>query len=228
MHRADFAYDLPEELIAQTPLAERSASRLLVLDGTTGAFQDRTLRDLPELLEPGDLLVFNDTRVVAARLMGIKPSGGRVEIFLERALEGDQALVQLQGEQAHPRGARDRHRGRVGARARQGKADLWRVQLPAPALEFFEQHGDVPLPPYIQRAPARRIASATRASSREQPGAVAAPTASLHFDAALIAALEKRGVARAFVTLHVGAGTFQPVRVDDLGLARDACGARRR
>jgi S-adenosylmethionine:tRNA ribosyltransferase-isomerase len=215
VQRADFAYHLPEELIAQSPLAERSASRLLVLDGASGAFEDRRLRDLPELVNPGDLLVFNDTRVVAARLMGMKPSGGRVEIFLERALGEQQALVQLKAskpireelEIATPGGA-------VRVLARDG--DLWRVQLPADPLEYFEAHGDTPLPPYIRRAPEKLDRERYQTIFARQPGAVAAPTASLHFDEALMAQLEKRGVNRAFVTLHVGACTFQPVRVDDL------------
>lgn len=211
----DFAYTLPEELIAQVPLPERSASRLLVLDGATGAYQDRQLSHLPRLLEPGDLLVFNDTRVVNARLMGMKPSGGRVELFLERALEDRQALVQLKASKP----IREELEiatagGTVRVLARQ--EELWRVQLPAPALEYFEEHGDVPLPPYIRRNPGRGDRERYQSIFAQQPGAVAAPTASLHFDAELIAALDKRGVERALVTLHVGAGTFQPVRVDDL------------
>lgn len=215
VQRADFAYQLPEELIAQTPLAERSASRLLVLDGTTGAWQDRQLRELPQLLEAGDLLVFNDTRVVAARLIGMKPTGGRVEIFLERPLESSQALVQLKASKP----IREELEiatsgGAVRVLAREG--DLWRVQLPLPALDFFEQHGDVPLPPYIHRPPSKLDRDRYQSIFAQQPGAVAAPTASLHFDEALMAQVEKRGVSKAFVTLHVGAGTFQTVRVDDL------------
>jgi S-adenosylmethionine:tRNA ribosyltransferase-isomerase len=213
--RVDFAYSLPEELIAQKPLAERSASRLLVLDGRTGACADRSVRDLPQLLEPGDLLVFNDTRVVAARLMGMKPTGGRVEIFLERALEGSQALVQLKASKA----LRDELEiatpgGPVRIVTRSG--DLWRVQLPAPAIEFFELYGDVPLPPYIRRAAGKADRERYQSIFASEPGAVAAPTASLHFDSGMIDVLDAKGVGRAFVTLHVGAGTFQPVRVDEL------------
>ena len=217
MQRKDFAYELPEELIAQAPLKERSASRMLVLDGATGRFQDRRLTELPEWLEPGDLLVFNDTRVVAARLMGMKPTGGRVEIFLERALEGREALVQLKASKPIREELEIATSGgavRVLAR----DEDLWRVQLPAPALEFFEQHGDVPLPPYIERAPGRVDRERYQSIFAQHPGAVAAPTASLHFDEQLIGALDARSIQRAFVTLHVGAGTFQPVRVLDLGL----------
>ena len=215
MQRADFSYVLPQELIAQSPLTERSASRLLVLEGASGAYQDRQLRELPGLLESGDLLVFNDTRVVAARLMGMKPSGGRVELFLERALEDAQALVQLKASKPIREELEIATAGGA-VRVIERQDDLWRVQLPAPALQFFEQHGDVPLPPYIRRVPGRGDRERYQSIFAQQPGAVAAPTASLHFDEALIGALEHRGVQRAFVTLHVGAGTFQPIRVDDL------------
>lgn len=216
MHRTDFEYELPEELIAQAPLKERSASRLLVLEGSSGKFQDRQLTDLPGLLEPGDLLVFNDTRVVAARLMGMKPTGGRVEIFLERPLEGLEALVQLKASKPIREELEIATSGGA-VRVLKREEDLWRVQLPSPALEFFEQHGDVPLPPYIQRAPGRADRERYQSIFAEHPGAVAAPTASLHFDKPLMETLDGRGVQRAFVTLHVGAGTFQPVRVYDLG-----------
>ena len=215
MHRADFAYDLPEELIAQTPLAERSASRLLALDGATGAISDRSIRDLPELIRPGDLLVFNDTRVVAARVVGFKPSGGRVEIFLERAVGDRHALVQLRASKAiREEMAIATEGGSVRVVAKEG--DLWKVELPVPTLDFFETWGAVPLPPYIHRTPDASDRERYQSIFARHAGAVAAPTASLHFDDALIARLEERGVERAFVTLHVGAGTFQPVRVDDL------------
>lgn len=188
---------------------------MLVLDGKTGAIADRTFRNLTDLLEPGDLLVFNDTRVVAARLMGMKASGGRVEIFLERPLEGNQALVQLKASKAI---REELEIATAGGLVRVvGKAgDLWRIQFPAPALEFFEEHGDVPLPPYIRRAPVKADRERYQSIFAREPGAVAAPTASLHFDKDLFAALEEKGVARAFITLHVGAGTFQSVRVDNL------------
>jgi S-adenosylmethionine:tRNA ribosyltransferase-isomerase len=215
VRRADFAYDLPEELIAQTPLAERSASRMLVLDGRTGHVADRSFRDLPSLTRAGDLLVFNDTRVVAARLVGFKPSGGRVEIFLERPLRDRGALVQLRASKP----IREELEiattgGAVRVVAKQG--ELWEVALPVPALEFFERWGEVPLPPYIRRTPAADDRERYQSIFAQHAGAVAAPTASLHFDAELVSALEARGVERAFVTLHVGAGTFQPVRTDDV------------
>jgi S-adenosylmethionine:tRNA ribosyltransferase-isomerase len=230
----DFAFDLPPELIAQAPLAERSASRLLVLDGA-GSLEDCGMRDLPRWLAPGDLLVLNDTRVIAARVQGTKPTGGRVEIFLERVLtDGDpaavtagsaagtaeltadgHALVQLRASKAIRAGLSIRTAGgEVEVVAPHG--ELWELRLPLPALEFFERWGEVPLPPYIQRRPGAADKERYQSIFARDPGAVAAPTASLHFDAPLLADLDRRGVERAFVTLHVGAGTFQPVRTRDL------------
>ncbi len=219
MQPSDFAYDLPPELIAQEPLAERSASRLLVLQPGTresrDCFRDALIRDLPGLLLPGDLLVFNDTKVVAARLNGTKPTGGRVEIFLERPLEEDRALVQLQASKSIRPGLPIGTAGGT-VRVREPRGDLWEVELPQPALAFFERWGEVPLPPYIRRAP--RAADRERYQSlfARAEGAVAAPTASLHFDLPLIQACERRGIERAFITLHVGAGTFQPIRAREL------------
>jgi S-adenosylmethionine:tRNA ribosyltransferase-isomerase len=219
VRRQDFAYHLPEELIAQTPLAERSASRMLVLGSAGGALTDGSVRELPSFLAPGDLLVFNDTRVVAARLIGAKPSGGRVEILLERALGESEALAQLKA-------SKPLRPGLVVATAGgevlllERNADLWRIALPGSVLEFFERWGEVPLPPYIRRAPLAADRERYQSIFARERGAVAAPTASLHFDAALSAALQARGVERAFVTLHVAAGTFQPVRVDDLAAHR--------
>ncbi len=213
--RSDFHFDLPAELIAQTPLPRRSASRLLLLDGAHGTWQDRRIEELPLLLAAGDLLVFNDTRVVPARLPARKPSGGRIELLLERPLAGARALVQLRDSKSvRPGMALQTDGGLVRLIAR--CAPFWEVELPAEALAFFEAHGLVPLPPYIERA--------SEASDRERyqsllarvPGAVAAPTASLHFDAALLAALAARGIEHSLITLHVGAGTFQPVRSESL------------
>jgi S-adenosylmethionine:tRNA ribosyltransferase-isomerase len=213
VHRHDFAYDLPPELIAQTPLAQRSASRLLVLEGDVP--RDFTMQDFPRFLRPGDLLVFNDTKVVAARLAGTKPSGGRVEIFLERVVEPQGALVQLRASKPIRAGLEVATAGgtvRVLAR----EDDLWHVEFPGPVLDFFEQWGEVPLPPYIHRTADANDRERYQSIFARERGAVAAPTASLHFDSELIAQMERGGVSRAFVTLHVGAGTFQPVRTDDL------------
>lgn len=214
MRREDFHYELPEDLIAQSPLAERSASRLLVLEAAAAGWRDAVMRDLPQLLAPGDLLVFNDTKVVAARLLGRKPSGGRVEVFLERALPGNTALVQLKASKPIRRGLVIDTAG-GGVEVLEASGDLWRVRLPDTALAFFERWGEVPLPPYIRRAPEAADRERYQSLFAREPGAVAAPTASLHFDAALVEALERRGIERAFITLHVGAGTFQPIRVDD-------------
>lgn len=215
MQLQDFSYEILPDRVAQAPLAERSAGRLLTLDGRNGVCRDCMIRDLPGLLMPGDLLVFNDTRVVAARLMGSKPSGGRVEILLERALEANQALVQIKGSKALREGLKIATAG--GAmRLLECCADLWRVELVAAALDFFEKWGDVPLPPYIRRRPEANDRERYQSIFARERGAVAAPTASLHFDPTLIAALERRGIERAFITLHVGAGTFQPVRAENL------------
>jgi S-adenosylmethionine:tRNA ribosyltransferase-isomerase len=189
---------------------------MLVLDGASGAIADRSVRDLPEYLRPGDLLVLNDTRVVAARLTGTKPSGGRVEILLERALAGHEALAQLSASKPIRPGLEVATAGGT-VRVLDRDGDLWRIRSPQPALEFFERWGEVPLPPYIRRAAVASDRERYQSIFARVPGAVAAPTASLHFDSGLAAALAARGIGRTFVTLHVGAGTFQPLRSDDLG-----------
>ena len=215
MRRQDFAYQLPPELIAQDPLRERSASRMLVLDADARAFADRQVRDLPAYLRPGDLLVLNDTRVVPARLLGVKPSGGRVELLLERALTGNEALAQISASKPIRDGLHIETPGGT-VRVLGREQDMWRIALPQPALEFFQQWGAIPLPPYIHRAAVDADRERYQSIFARAPGAVAAPTASLHFDQQLSAALDAQGVQRAFVTLHVGAGTFQPVRVEEL------------
>jgi len=219
VHREEFSYRLPTELIAQAPLPARSASRMLVLDRVSGALRDAAIAGLPACLAPGDLLVFNDTRVVAARLAGYKPTGGHVEILLERALGGNEALAQLSASKSVRAGLTIATAGGE-VRVLERCADLWRIALPESALDFFERWGAVPLPPYIRRVPGASDRERYQSIFARERGAVAAPTASLHFDAGLLAALEARGVERAFVTLHVGAGTFQPVRVDDLASHR--------
>ena len=169
----DFAFDLPADLIAQAPLPERSASRLLVLDPTSGPL-DRSIRDFPQLLNPGDLLVFNDTRVIAARVMGTKPTGGRVEIFLERILADGSALVELRaGKPIRPGALLATAGGPVEVLCQQ--RDLWQVRTPQSALEFFERHGAVPLPPYIQRPAEAADRERYQSIFARDPGAVAAP-----------------------------------------------------
>lgn len=211
MRPDDFRFDLPPGLIAQTPLPRRSASRLLTLDGATGAWADRWMQDLPSLLDAGDLLVFNDTRVVPARIFGAKPTGGRVEMLFERSAGERQAWVQLRASKGFKEGASFRTGGGT-VRVLTREDDLWLVELPDSPLAFFEAHGEMPLPPYIERAADPSDRERYQTVFARERGAVAAPTASLHFDAELLASLDARGVARTFVTLHVGAGTFQPVR----------------
>jgi S-adenosylmethionine:tRNA ribosyltransferase-isomerase len=214
VRRSDFHYDLPPGLIAQVPLPERAASRLLVVPPAGTAFLDRRVADLPSLLRPGDLLVFNDTRVVAARLYARKPTGGHVELLLERA-EGSEALVQLRASKpTRPGTTLETAGGLLRVLGREG--DLVRLATPGDALAFFEAHGEVPLPPYITRVADATDRERYQSVFAREPGAVAAPTASLHFDHPLVEALVARGVHTATVTLHVGAGTFQPVRVEDV------------
>jgi len=219
LKKSDFHYELPEALIAQAPLPERSASRLLVVPAGADAFEDRHVRDLPELLRAGDLLVFNDTRVIPARLFGQKQgSGGRVEILIERLLPGNEARAQI-GASKSPKPA-SRIALDAGGEAevlgRDGEFYHLRFHVDG-ALESWLLHaGRLPLPPYIRRAPGADDDERYQTVFARQVGAVAAPTAGLHFDDALLAALRARGVQFGHVTLHVGAGTFQPMRVDDV------------
>lgn len=214
MRLTDFDYELPPELIAQQPLAERSASRLLALDGASATLRDLRFVDLPELLDPGDLLVFNDTRVVAARLRGRKPSGGGVELLLEQPIGVDEALMQLRASKPVRAGMRiETAGGELEVVERVG--DFWRLRFPGPVFDFLDAHGEVPLPPYIERRAEETDRERYQSLLARHPGAVAAPTASLHFDAPLFERLDARGIRRTCVTLHVGAGTFQPVRTDD-------------
>ncbi len=218
MRRADFHFDLPAELIAQQPLAERPASRLLRVDGAAGSWQDARFRDLPELLQPGDLLVLNDTRVIPARAFGHKESGGRVELLVERLLGERGAVGQLRASKTPAPGARLHFEGGAVAvvTTRSGPAgDLFELAFDRPVLAWLEAFGRMPLPPYIRREADQLDRERYQTVFSRMPGAVAAPTAGLHFDAGLLAALATRGVATATVTLHVGAGTFQPVRTED-------------
>jgi S-adenosylmethionine:tRNA ribosyltransferase-isomerase len=216
VRRTDFHYDLPPELIAQAPLAERSASRLLTLDGATGALSDRQFRELPEFIDAGDLLVFNDTRVIPARLYALKDSGGKVELLLERPLEGAQALVHARASKPlRPAMLLESRGGTI--RILEKRGDLWTVELPEAALGFFERYGQMPLPPYIRREPDAADSTRYQSVFARRKGAVAAPTASLHFDAPLLTQITARGAYCTFITLHVGAGTFQPVRSDAVG-----------
>jgi len=215
---ADFDYELPPELIAQAPLPQRSASRLLVVDGVT--LDDRSVTDLPECLRPGDLLVMNDSRVLHARLYGRKASGGQVEVLVERIVGSDEVLAQVRASKPPKAGSRLVLEGglEVDVVARVG--EFYHLRLPGDALALIEQHGRLPLPPYITRDAAAPDEARYQTVYAREKGSVAAPTAGLHFDDELIARLRARGVAIAYVTLHVGAGTFQPVRTHDLAAHR--------
>jgi len=217
MRRSDFHFDLPDTLIARHPTPERSASRLLHLDGRTGALVDRQFRDLSALLRPDDLLVFNDTRVVPARLFGHKAgSGGKVEVMLERLLGGRRAIVQLRASKPSRPGTVIDFDGAAALTVTGREDDFWTVEFDRDAHEVFERLGQMPLPPYVGRPAEDADRERYQTVYAREPGAVAAPTAGLHFDAATLEACRAAGASFAYVTLHVGAGTFQPVRVDDV------------
>ena len=218
MKKSDFHFDLPPALIAQVPLPERSASRLLLVPPGDAPFEDRGIRDLPALLREGDLLVFNDTRVIPARLFGNKATGGRVEILIERLLPGNEARVQIGASKTPKPGSR------IGLDAG-GEAEVLdrddafhhlRFHVDAPLEKWLLDAGRLPLPPYIERMPDAADAERYQTVFAREPGAVAAPTAGLHFDEALLDALRANGIDFGHVTLHVGAGTFQPMRVDSV------------
>jgi S-adenosylmethionine:tRNA ribosyltransferase-isomerase len=214
----DFDFALPLELIAQHPAAQRSGSRLL--DGSGTQPVDRIFRDLPSLLAPGDLLVFNDTRVVKARLYGEKPTGGKAELLIERVLGEREVAAHMKVSKKPPVGTQLAMQGGFTAtlHGRWPDADgpLFRFALSDDPHALMERHGHVPLPPYIEHGDTAQDAERYQTVFASKPGAVAAPTAALHFDQPLLAQLEARGVLRASVTLHVGAGTFQPVRTENI------------
>ncbi|MEN8175079.1 MAG: tRNA preQ1(34) S-adenosylmethionine ribosyltransferase-isomerase QueA [Pseudomonadota bacterium] len=216
MRRSDFRFDLPPELIAQHPSAERGASRLLCLDGMTGEIGDRAFSDLPSLLRPGDLLVFNDTRVMKARLFGSKESGGKTELLVERLMDARHALVHVRASKS-PRAGTGLRVADFRLRVVGREDDLFRVEsLDVDFPELMENFGHMPLPPYIRRPDETGDEERYQTVYARRPGAVAAPTAGLHFTPGILEELERRGVESAFVTLHVGAGTFQPVRTERL------------
>ena len=218
LKKSDFDFELPPELIAQAPLAERSASRLLLLDVEKHAREDRLFRELPDFLRPGDLLVFNDTRVLPARLYGRKSTGGAVEILIERITGAHEATVQLGVSKKPKEGGRiELADGSVAVVL--GRDDAFfrlRFESPEPLEKLLLKLGEMPLPPYIERhADASDMERYQTVYARE-PGAVAAPTAGLHFDEAMLAQLRDKGIDFGYVTLHVGAGTFQPMRAEDV------------
>lgn len=219
MRTSDFDFDLPPELIAQFPSGERRGSRLLHLDGRDGAIADYVFTQLPELLQPGDLLIFNDTRVIKARLYGTKATGGKVEVLVERVLNDHEALAHVRASKTPKPGGRILIADEISMTVIERHDELFLLRLDTNAIsvmELLERYGSLPLPPYIQHAADNTDEERYQTVYARTPGAIAAPTAGLHFDAAMLALLEKLDIRIAYVTLHVGAGTFQPVRTEDV------------
>ncbi len=218
MHRLDFSYDLPPELIALRPCPVRSDSRLLCIDPRNDGLEDCRFGDFPDLLQPEDIVVFNNTRVIPARLLGSKDTGGSVEVLVERIVAPHKVRAHVRASKPPRAGSRlclaDAFEVEVTGRA----GDLFELSFPegVGVLELLEAHGHIPLPPYIRRPDEAEDHARYQTVYADRPGAVAAPTAGLHFDAAIMQRLADRGIETVFVTLHVGAGTFQPVRVDNL------------
>ncbi len=217
MFLSDFDFDLPDELIARYPATERRGSRLLVVGER---LDDRGFVDLPGLLTPGDLLVLNDTRVIRARLRGRKPSGGQVEILVERILADDELVAQVRASKSPNPGSTIELAAEVTAIVLDRTDGMFRLRLSTEVMPFLETHGEVPLPPYLARGEERGDDQRYQTVYAAQPGAVAAPTAGLHFDEAMLDSLRQMGIGTTFVTLHVGAGTFQPLRHEQVARNR--------
>ncbi len=218
MKKSDFWFDLPDHLIARFPQAQRTASRLLRLHRHTGDVQHQQFVDVLDALNPGDLLVFNNTRVIPARLFGCKESGGKIEVLVERLLDDRRFLAHVRASKAPKAGNRLQleHDAWVVMQQRHGELFELAMESAEPVLSMLERLGHIPLPPYIDRPDEQSDRERYQTVYNAKPGAVAAPTAGLHFDQELLAKLQAKGVELAFVTLHVGAGTFQPVRADDI------------
>ncbi|CAB3774028.1 S-adenosylmethionine tRNA ribosyltransferase [Burkholderia sp. MSh2] len=215
---SDFDFNLPPELIAQTALPDRTASRLLEVDGAVepARLVDRHFTELPSCIAPGDLLVFNDTKVLKARFFGQKASGGKIEVLVERVTGTHTALAQIRASKSPGAGTTLRLADAFDVTVGERVEPFFTLHFPAPCLELIEQYGRLPLPPYIEHDPDATDETRYQTVYASNPGAVAAPTAGLHFDQPLLAKLDAMGVERATLTLHVGAGTFQPVRVDNI------------
>ncbi len=216
MRVAHFQFDLPDELIARYPLAERRASRLLVLDGPSGAIAHQQFADLLRYLRPGDLMVFNNTRVIPARLFAKKLTGGKLEVLVERVLDTDRVLAHVRASKAPKVGSTIEFENGTQATLLARHDSLFEWQFAEPVLPLLERIGHMPLPPYMERDDELDDRERYQTVYAEHAGAVAAPTAGLHFDDQMLASIGELGVETAFVTLHVGAGTFQPVRVETL------------
>jgi len=215
---SDFDFDLPDELIAQFPMERRAACRLLCLDGVSGALHDRNFSELTQFLNAGDVLVMNDTRVIKARLFGKKESGGRVEILVERVLDEHHVLAHIRASHGPKPGSGIILNDMAALTVVERRGELYYLHFEGEqtVLSVLEQHGHLPLPPYITRAANAPDETRYQTVYARHPGAVAAPTAGLHFDDEMVAQIKAMGVHIAYVTLHVGAGTFQPVRVDNI------------
>ena len=218
MRTQDFDFRLPPELIAQFPSEARRASRLLALNGRDGILQDRQFAELASLIQANDVIIFNDTRVIKARVFGTKESGGQVELLLDRVLGDQLALAQIRASHAPKAGSRIIINSSSAFTVLERQGDMYKLQLEAdlPLLAWLEQYGNLPLPPYISRLPTGTDEARYQTVYASKPGAVAAPTAGLHFDEAMLDELRVLGAQIAYVTLHVGAGTFQPVRVEEI------------
>jgi S-adenosylmethionine:tRNA ribosyltransferase-isomerase len=216
MRVADFSFELPDSLIARHPLAERHGSRLLVLDGPSGALDHRQFIDLPGYLRPGDLMVFNNTRVIPARVFGQKASGGKLEILVERVLDTHSVLAHVRSSKSPKPGSKILIDGGGEAEMVARHDALFELRFNEEVLPLLDRVGHMPLPPYIDRPDEGADRERYQTVYAERSGAVAAPTAGLHFDEQILEQIKARGVETAFVTLHVGAGTFQPVRVEKL------------
>lgn len=218
MRTTDFDFYLPDDLIAQFPAKERTASRLLRLDGKSGKLTDEKFIDLPEFIAPGDLLVFNNTKVIKARLAGNKATGGQIEALIERVIDTHHALVHIKSSRSPKPGSKLLFADAFEAEVIERQDDLFLIKILSDQylLDLLDQYGSLPLPPYIEHDADAHDNERYQTVYAKQPGAVAAPTAGLHFDEAMLERLQNHGVNIAYVTLHVGAGTFQPVRVDNI------------
>ncbi len=218
MQRTDFSFNLPEHLIAQHPSDSRTGSRLLYIGAHNSQFQDYYFVDFPNLLAPGDLLVFNDTRVIPARLFGQKSSGGKVEILVERVLDEHRVLAQLRTSRSPKPGLQLYLKNDINVTVLRRVENFFELQFEnsRPVYDILQAIGHIPLPPYIKRADTQIDSSRYQTVYAQKPGAIAAPTAGLHFDEAMIAQIEAMGIEKTFITLHVGAGTFAPIRVNDI------------
>lgn len=218
MRVADFSFELPDELIARHPMADRTASRLLTLDGNTGELGHKIFKDLIDFLNPNDLMIFNNTKVIPARMYGQKSTGGKVEVLVERVVDEHRVLAHVRSSKSPKEGATLILEGKAEATMVARHGELFELEFKGEqtVLNILDDIGHMPLPPYIDRPDTEEDKARYQTVYNEKPGAVAAPTAGLHFDETLLEKIKEKGIETQFITLHVGAGTFQPVRVDSV------------